>query len=148
MDKSQHPATGAKFFTFAEIAFQFDNGFHDAQLYGYSVDLKKGQAEIYVGIDTSMPPEKHPTYLDATVVFTGIKGFIVEPIVEGSAAKSFLSLTEGVGCDAGILEGERLDKVTSSIELKACQAVWFFLNETNSFIYVFWNDVKTEKGEQ
>jgi hypothetical protein len=106
------------------------NGFHDSRIFKHHVDEKKQEAEIILGVDISDVDSNDGSIIfkRGKLILTGLVFFIKEP-PRSSDKRNFL-------CDAGVLEGEKLSKVYPAGLPEDTFGYWFFLNETNSFIYV------------
>jgi hypothetical protein len=117
----------------SEIENSLPNGFHDADLYEFHVDFVRRVADFTFGIDVSdSEKQNNIIYRRGRLILSDLFFCSLEPPRSFSEIKS----GEGLSCDAGVLEGDRLSKVHSGEMPKDTFAYWFFLNETNSFIYV------------
>jgi hypothetical protein len=110
------------------------NGFHDSILLKHYVDYAKRKAEIFLDIDISDWESSDGSihYKPGKLTLTELVFFIIEPPRSIDEVKK----DSGRWCDAGPLEGEKLKKVYPIDIPEYFSAYWFFLNETNSFIYM------------
>jgi hypothetical protein len=110
------------------------NGFHDSKIFKYHIDNKEQGAEIFLSVDISDSDSTDGSvvYKRGKLILTGLVFFIADPPRPTEKEGKTLNLL----CDAGVLEGEKLLKVYPKGLPEDTFAYWFFLNETNSFIYV------------
>lgn len=123
-----------------KIADEMPNGFHDACLYSFSVDVVKHEAILNFGADVSDPEkrENNIVYRNCRLLIFDVVFFVVEPY------KIFGESKEASTCDLGVLEGEKLLSVFHEKLPEEIFANWIFLNKTNSFIYFAAGKVKFE----
>lgn len=129
--------------TFEEILADLPNGLHDARLESLKVDYSRGRLEmdldVWVG-DLSAPPgEEREAMRRGRLTFTGLVGCIIEP-PEGYEASA-----DSPSIDAGILPGAQVKPPFQLSDLPAgVMACWFFIDPTNSFIYVVARDAQIQ----
>ena len=121
--------------TYQEIEDQLPNGLHDAGLLSINLDFMRAvcnmELSLLVGLPSGLTEEEKYARRSASIVFKGLHSFIMEP------HEDELNDPEGLFIVAGPLPDEKVTPPPSFNSLPSgVFALWIFLNDNNSFIYL------------
>jgi hypothetical protein len=127
--------------TLEAIESNIPNGFHDAALYEIGLDLEKREMTLVLGADVSSTEgDGRIAYRRCRVLISGVAFVQMDPLRDArKAGDEYWSQI-----DSGVLEGKRLKEVYPSPLPEGSFAYWFFMNETNGFIYLVAREAKFE----
>jgi hypothetical protein len=118
---------------FVEIDEKLPNGFHDSTLFGIAFDYAMRTATLDLAVDISDASSGEGNrYRRCRLVVAGLVFCAVEP----QTALDKLKERGALWSDIGVLEGDRLHQVHPAVLPQGTLAIWVFLHETNSFVYL------------